>query len=90
MSNDNHDSKHWLYRPENRQKLWGFMVFVLVLTILPEFFVHHHHNFEQQGIHVDGSWGFYTWYAFLSCSAMVILAKLIGRFLKRDEDYYDD
>ena len=66
------------------------MVFVLLLTILPEFFVHHHYYFEAQGIRIDGSWGFYAWYAFLSCVIMVVLAKFMGIFLKRDEDYYDD
>ena len=90
MANNTHESKHWLYRRQNRPKLWAFMVFVLALTLLPEFFIHHHYNFEEQGVFVDGSWGFYTWYAFLSCVVMVVLAKFIGKFLKRNEDYYDD
>lgn len=89
MNTEPDESKHWLYRRQNRIKLWAIMVFVLLLTVLPEFFIHHHHNFEDQGIHVDGSWGFYTWYAFISCVIMVVLAKFIGLFLKRGEDYYD-
>ena len=89
MHNQNNNRKHWLYRRQNRAKLWGILIFVLVLTILPEFFIHQHHNFEDQGIHIDGSWGFYAWYAFISCVVMVVLAKFIGIFLKRKEDYYD-
>ena len=89
MNTESNDTKHWLYRKQNTIKLWAILVFILLLTLLPEFFIHHHYNFENQGVHVDGSWGFYTWYAFISCVIMVVLAKIIGLFLKRKEDYYD-
>ncbi len=81
---------HWLYQKRNLPKLWGVLVLVLVITLIPEFFIDHHHNFEQQGVHIDASWGFYIWYAFMSCVAMVVIAKILGVFLKRPEDYYDD
>ena len=90
MTQPKHTQTHWLYQSRNRIKLWGILILVLVLLIVPEFFIHHHHNFEEQGIHVDASWGFYAWFAFLSCVVMVVLAKLLGIFLKRGEDYYDD
>lgn len=65
------------------------MVIILLITILPEFFIHHHASFEDQGVHIDGSWGFYAWFAFMSCFVMVVLAKVLGIFLKRNQDYYD-
>ena len=89
MNTESNETKHWLYRSQNRIKLWAILVFILLLTLLPEFFIHHHYNFEDQGVLVDASWGFYCWYAFISCVIMVVLAKLLGLFLKRDEDYYD-
>jgi len=82
--------RHWLYRPENRRKLWIAQGLVLVLALLPEFFIHHHAHFEGQGIHLDASWGFFAWYGFATCAAMVVVAKLLGFALKRKDSYYDD
>ncbi|MFL0809400.1 MAG: hypothetical protein K6L76_03200 [Agarilytica sp.] len=84
------EKKHWLYREENRKTLWLIQGVILVLVMIPEFFVHHHAHFEEQGIHVDASWGFFAWYGFATCAAMVFGAKLIGVFLKRKDTYYDD
>ncbi len=82
--------KHWLYREENRRKLWIIQFSILLVAILPEFFMHHHASFEAQGIHLDASFGFYAWYGFLTCAAMIIVAKLLAVVLKRKDDYYDE
>ncbi len=82
--------KHWLYRKENRPKWWLALALVLMLALVPEFFVHHHAHFPNQGIAVDTSFGFFAWYGFLACTAMVIGAKILGIFLKRKDTYYDD
>lgn len=84
------ERKHWLYREENRKKLWAVQIVILVLAVIPEFFVHHHAHFEEQGIHVDASWGFFAWFGFLSCALMVVAAKTLGVVLKRKDNYYDD
>ncbi len=84
------ENTHWLYQKRNRPKLWGILVAVLILTLIPEFFVHHHASFTEQGIHVDASWGFYAWFASISCALMVVIAKILGLLLKRRDDYYDD
>ena len=82
-------SKHWLYRASSIPKLWIIQGVILVLAVLPEFFVHHHPHFEAQGIHIDTSFGFHAWYGFLTCAAMVVGAKILGIFLKRKERYYE-
>ena len=82
--------KHWLYRDENRQKLWLIQIAILVLAIIPEFFINHHAYFTDQGINVDGRHGFYAWYGFTTCAVMVIAAKILGFVLKRKDDYYDE
>ncbi len=87
---NNNEQKHWLYREENRKKLWAIQFGILVLVMIPEFFVHHHAHFESQGVHVDASWGFYAWYGFATCAAMVVVAKLLGFVLKRKDTYYND
>ncbi len=82
--------KHWVYRKENRRILWFIQFVILIVAILPEFFMHHHASFEAQGIHLDASPTFYAWYGFLTCAAMVIAAKVLGYVLKRKDDYYDE
>ena len=82
--------KHWLYRSENLPKLWLIQILILVLALLPEFFLHHHPHFEESGFTLDGSFGFYAWYGFLTCAGMVALAKILGIFLKRKDTYYDE
>ncbi|MEJ2309273.1 MAG: hypothetical protein P8Z78_08135 [Gammaproteobacteria bacterium] len=82
--------KHWLYRRESLPKLWLIQLLILVLAVLPEFFLHHHPHFEESGFELDGSFGFYAWYGFLACAGMVALAKILGIFLKRKDTYYDD
>ena len=84
------ERKHWLYRSENLPKLWLIQIVILVLALLPEFFVHHHPHFEQAGFDLDASFGFFAWYGFLTCAGMVALAKVLGIFLKRRDTYYDE
>lgn len=82
--------RHWLYRGENLPKLWLILIAILLLALLPEFFIHHHPHFEQDGFTLDASFGFYAWYGFVSCAGMVAAAKILGIFLKRKDTYYDE
>lgn len=78
------DDKHWLVRPRTIRLLWvGFGV-ILALTVVAGLFVHQHVYFG-----IEDSFGFFAWYGFVTCVAMVVLAKLLGIFLKRPDDYYD-
>ncbi len=88
MSNDN--NKHWLYRKENLPKLWIFLIVILILTLIPDFFIHHHANFEDKGLHLDTTWGFYGWFGFITCAAMVLGAKALALLLKRKDTYYNE
>ena len=82
--------KHWLYRSENLPKLWIAQIVILVLAVVPEFFIHHHPHFEDGDFTLDASFGFYAWYGFLTCAGMVAAAKVLGIFLKRKDTYYDE
>lgn len=84
------EKTHWLYRPQNRPKLWAALFLILALTLLPGFFLHHHGHFPRQVLELDAQFGFYAWYGFVTCAAMVAAAKILGIFLKRDDRYYDD
>jgi uncharacterized membrane protein len=88
MSDDSVTStqrKHWLVRPENIRKLWILFIAVLAVVALLDFAIHPHAAFG-----LDGSLFFYSWYGFATCVGMVVFAKLLGIFLKREDTHYDD
>ena len=74
---------HWLLRPRGIRLLWLVFAGILGLSVLAGLLVHPHEHFG-----IEGSFGFYAWYGFLTCVAMVVLAKLLGILLKRPDDYY--
>jgi hypothetical protein len=39
---------------------------------------------------IEQLFGFHALYGFLSCAALIVVARLIGLLIKRDERYYDD
>jgi hypothetical protein len=76
-------NESWLVRPSTIKLLWVVFITVLGLTVLAQFVI------KVKGYFViDGWFGFGALFGFLACVAMVLVAKLLGRFLKRDEDYY--
>jgi hypothetical protein len=86
MSGERRDDEvHWLMRRSTRTWLWRIGGALLALTLLAQVFVHLHAWFG-----IDGWFGFHAVYGFLSCVAMVLLAKLLGVLLKRPDTYYDD
>ncbi len=74
---------HWLVRANTIRLLWWIFMILLALTVLAQSL------FDVKGYFgVDGWLGFGAAYGFLSCLLMVLCAKVLGHFLKRDEDYY--
>lgn len=76
---------HWLVRPYTLRILWIVFIAILVLTLIPGLFIRQHETFG-----IEAGFGFYAWYGFITCVAMVLVAKLLGLFLKRRESYYDE
>lgn len=75
---------HWLDQPRNVKRLYrGFLV-VLALTVLAELIVQLHPHFG-----IESLFGFNAWFGFLSCAAMIIVAKGLALLLKRPDTYYD-
>ena len=83
--NDKPSSDHWLVRPETIVLLWKILIAVLALTVLAQVFIYVKGYFV-----VDGWFGFGAAYGFVSCLIMVLVAKGLGYFLKRDENYYQE
>ncbi|MGH8634880.1 MAG: hypothetical protein ACRET7_12200 [Burkholderiales bacterium] len=77
--------KHWLVRPTTIRLLWRVFFVVLAVTVVAQFAVP-----VQTHFGLDGSFAFNAWYGFAVCAAMIVLAKLLGAWLKRSDAYYDE
>jgi sterol desaturase/sphingolipid hydroxylase (fatty acid hydroxylase superfamily) len=74
---------HWLVRPKTIRLIW--IISIIVLTVL----VALQTTIKVKGYFGVDSWfGFGAWFGFLACVAMVLIAKILGFVLKRDEKYY--
>ncbi|HEX9181185.1 MAG TPA: hypothetical protein VF859_12360 [Burkholderiales bacterium] len=78
------EEKHWLVRPRTIRLLWRGFIAVLAATVAAQLIYPVHGHFG-----LDGSFGFNAWYGFLACAVLILVAKLLGVFLKRRDDYYD-
>ena len=83
--NEPQQPDHWLARPATIQLLWRVFIAILAILVLAQAFIYIKGYFG-----VDGWFGFGAVFGFLSCLAMVLVAKGLGLFLKRPNDYYDD
>jgi sterol desaturase/sphingolipid hydroxylase (fatty acid hydroxylase superfamily) len=73
----------WLARPSTIRLLWWVFAVILAASVAAQLL------FKVKGYFgVDGWLAFGAVYGFLSCVAMVLFAKFLGRFLKRDDGYY--
>ena len=75
---------HWLTRPDTIRKLWIAFIAVLAVLVLLDLLVEHHPHFELEAI-----FGFGAWFGFLSCVALIAIAKALGVLLKRSDTYYE-
>jgi len=75
----------WLARPSTIRLLWWVFALVLAVSVVLQFV------FKVKGYFgIDGWLGFGAAFGFLCCLAMVLFAKVLGWFLKRNEDYYQE
>jgi hypothetical protein len=75
---------HWLVRPSTIRLLWRWGLIFLALLTAADVLISSHPHFA-----IDGTFGFFSWFGFATCAAMVVFAKGLGFFLKRQDTYYD-
>jgi hypothetical protein len=78
------ERRRWLDEPRNVNRIVYGLAVLCVLALVADFFYtkHPHFSFER--------WpGFYAVYGFTGSVALVLTAKGLRRFLRRDEDYYE-
>jgi hypothetical protein len=64
---------------------WKIFIAVLLACIAAQVFVEAHPHFA-----FEGWFAFNAAYGFLACAALILVARAIGVFLKRRDDYYDE
>ena len=75
----------WLARPSTIRLLWRIFWIVLAITVAAQFVFPVKADFGM-----DGWPAFGAVFGFLSCLAMVLVAKALGFVLKREESYYEE
>lgn len=79
------ETRPWLTRASTIRGLWWGGSLILVLVTLADLLFPRDHPV----VPVAGTFGFYSWYGFATCAAMVFVAKVIGFVLKRPDGYYE-
>ena len=65
--------------------IWRLFLAVLALSVAAQLFIEAHPHFAFEGL-----FGFNALYGVLACSALILVAKGLGLFIKRRDDYYRD
>ena len=76
---------HIFDKPSNVRRLLYALYSVCALLLAVEFL------YQRHAQHAWDGWpGFYAGYGFVGCVLLVLIAKLLRRFLQRPANYYDD
>ena len=61
---------------------------VIITSLMPYLYVFY--DFGKIKFGIDHYVGFYPIFGFIACLFLIIIAKLIGVFLKREDTFYDE
>ena len=71
-------------KKENVKKFLRVFFAALAVLLIVDFLIHKQPHFRW-----ENAPDFYAVYGFVSCVALIFIAKLLRLFVRRDEDYYD-
>ena len=74
----------WFDKPEHFRLFLRLFFAALAVLLIVDPFIHKHAEFGW-----EETPGFFAAYGYISCVLLVLVAKLLRRFIKRDEAYYD-
>lgn len=79
------EKKYLFDDPNNVDRLLKGFYALCILLVVVDFFVHRH---------IMTAWeelpAFYALYGFVACVVLVVLAKLMRKYVMRKEEYYDE
>jgi hypothetical protein len=75
---------YWLDDPNNVDRLVRVFYGVCAVLVAIDVFVPKHGPYA-----IEHWFGFYGWFGFIACVALVLIAKQLRRVLMRPENYYD-
>jgi hypothetical protein len=81
----NTERKYWLDDPRNVKKIVYALFAVCALLVGADLLLDHEHSHFP----FESRFGFYGWFGFIACVALVLAAKVMRKLLMREEDYYD-
>lgn len=86
------DDTGWFERRGTRRLLWALLWAACAGTLVAEAVMqwsdNRHGHFGEHS--VDAWWGFYAALGFVGCALMILVAKVLGAWLKRPENYYQE
>lgn len=86
MSTENKDSeKDWIYRDSTKKLLMRGLLVACAVSVLLELFV----LGRTRKFDFDWGFGFFASVGFVSCTMMILGAKLLGFVLKVPTDFYE-
>ena len=71
--------------PKNVKRLLNVFYLALAVLLLVDVFIQKHADFPW-----EGTMNFFAVYGFVSYVALIFIAKLLRRVIRRREDYYDE
>ena len=71
-------------KPRNVRRLLRLFYGMLAVLLVLDLFIEKHADFPWEG-HAD----FFAGFGFVSCTLVILIAKLLRVFVKRREDYYE-
>lgn len=69
---------------QNKARVRKYFYMALIVLLGLDFFIPKHGHFSWETVPQ-----FYAVYGFIACVALILVAKLLRRLVKRKEDYYD-
>lgn len=71
-------------KPKNVKRFLGGFYLSLIALLIVDFFIRKHAEFPW-----EETTNFFAAYGFVSCVLLIFIAKVLRRFVKRDENYYE-
>ena len=71
-------------KPRNVWRLLRGFYVVLAVLVVVDLFIQKHGDFPW-----EGHTGFFAVFGFVSCTLVILIARLLRIFVKRKEDYYE-